>query len=64
MAKSSKKSSFVIQVVDTQHHTWQGTATWLNGKHTQAFRSLLELIKLMDSAINSEGAEEEDEEEQ
>ena len=53
MAGSLKKCSFVVQVMDAQNQTWQGTVTWLNGKHTEPFRSLLELIKLMDSAINS-----------
>jgi len=62
MASGSKKCSFVVQVLDTQNQTWQGTVTWLNGKHTESFRSLLELIKLMDSAVNSaqEAAGEED----
>lgn len=51
--KGGKKESFVIQIIDTQNQTWQGTITWLNGKHTHNFRSLLELIKLIDSALNS-----------
>lgn len=63
MARGLKKSSFVVQILDTQNQTWQGTVTWVNRKDTKPFRSLLELIKLMDSAINST-QEDEDEEEQ
>ena len=57
MTKNAKKCSFVVQIMGMQNQTWQGTVTWLNGKHTEAFRSLLELIKLMDSAVNSEPEE-------
>jgi hypothetical protein len=63
MTKGLKRSSFVVQIMDTQNQTWQGTVTWVNGKHTEAFRSLLELIKLMDSAINGEEIEAGEEEE-
>ena len=52
MAGGSKRSSFMVQIIDTQNQTWQGTVTWLDGKHTQPFRSLLELIKLIDSAVS------------
>jgi len=58
MTREFRKSSFVVQILDAQNQTWQGTVTWLNGKHTQPFRSLLELIKLMDSAISSPQEEE------
>ena len=61
MTRVFKKCSFVVQVMDEQNQTWQGTVNWLDGKHTTHFRSLLELIKLMDSAVNGiqEGLEEE-----
>lgn len=51
MVQQAKKPTFVIHVLDTQNMTWQGTVTWLDGKHQQPFRSLLELVKLMDSVI-------------
>ena len=53
MAKGIKKCSFMVQIMDMQNQTWQGTVTWVNSKHTKSFRSLLELIKLMDSAVNN-----------
>ena len=62
MTRGLKKCSFVVQIMDMQNETWQGTVTWLNGKHTESFRSLLELIKLMDSAVHSELEDVEEEE--
>ena len=43
--------AFVIQILDQQNATWQGTVTWTDGQKTQHFRSLLELIKLIDTAL-------------
>ena len=54
---NNRKQTFVVQVIDTQNATWQGTVTWLDGKHQQNFRSLLELVKLMDSAVAGIAAE-------
>lgn len=48
------RNTFVIQVMDTQNATWQGTITWANNSETKPFRSVLELIKLLDSAIEAE----------
>jgi len=53
MTRGVKKSSFVVQILDTQNQTWQGTVTWVNRKETKSFRSLLELIKMLDSAVHS-----------
>lgn len=50
MTEHDNKNTFVIQLLNTQHQTWQGTVTWLEAKRTQPFRSLLEMLKLMDSA--------------
>jgi len=45
--------TFVIQILNQQNATWQGTITWMDGKKTQPFRSLLELIKLIDSTLEN-----------
>ena len=64
MRKKSKKPTFLIQMLDNQNMTWQGTITFLDDNQKQPFRSVLELIKLMDSAISqadfSEDAEAEE----
>lgn len=51
------KQTFLIHVIETQNSTWQGRITWLEQKKKENFRSLLELIKLMDAAIVSEDGE-------
>ncbi len=58
-ARKQKKgclATFVIKVLFRQHTSWQGSIAWLDTKSEQTFRSVLELILLMDSALN-EGQE-------
>ena len=40
-----------------QNATWQGTVVWTEKEETKRFRSALELLKLMDSAIAPDGEE-------
>lgn len=51
MAGEKGKGTFVIKILNTQNATWQGTIDWLEGDRNEAFRSALELIKLVDSAL-------------
>lgn len=46
------KRTFLIHIVESQNATWQGSITWLEEKETKHFRSLLEMIKLIDTAID------------
>lgn len=46
-----KKKSFVIQIIDNQNLTWQGSLSVVGEGRTLYFRSALELIRLIDSAI-------------
>lgn len=45
---------FVIQILNNQNATWQGTITWADTNKTESFRSALELIKLIDNAVESD----------
>ena len=45
------RATFTVQVTYRQNATWQGTVTWLGEGKQSHFRSALELIKLMDSAL-------------
>ncbi|MEG2000268.1 MAG: hypothetical protein RR053_02600 [Evtepia sp.] len=54
---TGRNESFIIQILNTQNATWQGTVTWATSKQTQNFRSALELIKLIDSTLVDELAE-------
>jgi len=55
MKKTLKKPTFLIQMLDNQNLTWQGAITFLDTNQKLPFRSVLELLKLMDSAITSAG---------
>lgn len=49
-----KKQTFIIEVSDTQSQSWQGSIEWIQGQKKQGFRSVLELLKLMDSVVCEE----------
>ena len=51
MAKTNGNKAFLVQILDTQNSTWQGTVTWTDDQKVRPFRSALELLKLIDSAI-------------
>ena len=44
--------TFLLRPIFRQHATWQGTVTWLEGGGEQNFRSVLELIVLMNSVLS------------
>lgn len=50
--------TFVVNIKCRQNHTWQGTVKWIEGQKEKSFRSALELIKLMESAIEIADEEE------
>ena len=52
--RSRLKGKFYIDIMDNQNATWQGRVTWVDGQKTLHFRSALELLKLIDGAINQE----------
>ena len=52
--RMKKKQTFIIEVVDTQDSTWQGKVNWVNGKKEQAFRSGMEVRRVIDSVVGEE----------
>lgn len=50
-------ATFAVKVLFRQHTSWQGSVTWLEEKVEQPFRSVLELILMMDSALGGCGDE-------
>ena len=51
-------ATFEVQILFRQHSSWQGILRWREENAEQSFRSVLELIFLMDSALQgSEGGE-------
>ena len=45
------KATFELQVLFRQHSSWQGILIWKEKKQEQSFRSVLELVILLDSAL-------------
>lgn len=46
--------TFVLKIMNRQNSTWQGTVTWVEENKIQNFRSALELLKLIDGALDEE----------
>ncbi len=47
------KATFELQIIFRQHSSWQGILQWREQGVEHSFRSVLELISLMDSALRS-----------
>lgn len=54
-----KQTSFMIVIKNTQHQTWQGSIRWVEENKEVNFRSALEMMRLIDSAMNSEDDQDE-----
>ena len=48
-------TSFLIRIIYRQHASWQGEIHWLDGEKMMYFRSFLEMIMLMQEAIETTG---------
>lgn len=46
------RGTFAVRVIFRQNASWQGSVTWLEGGREESFRSVLELVLLMDSALS------------
>ena len=52
--RKGAKATFELQILFRQHSSWQGLLKWREKNIEQSFKSVLELILLMDSALESE----------
>lgn len=53
-----KDNTFIVKIVNRQNETWQGSVTWTEKQKVQNFRSALELLKLINGALEEDsGAE-------
>lgn len=50
-ARKGERATFELKILFRQHTSWQGTVVWKERRQEQSFRSVLELIHLMDSAL-------------
>lgn len=47
-----KKQTFIIEISDIQNESCQGQIEWVQGQKKQAFRSVMELLRLVDSVVH------------
>ena len=45
--------TFIIRVLFRQNATWQGTIQWIEGRQTRQYRSVNELMWLMDEVLDA-----------
>lgn len=53
LAKHGDIATYIIRVQQRQNSTWQGRITWVDEDKTVRFRSILELIRLIEEGIKS-----------
>ena len=49
--REGKIATFAVRILFRQNASWQGSVTWLENDRSQSFRSVLELVLLMVSAL-------------
>ena len=55
LRKYGDLGSFIIRVQHRQNSSWQGRLTWVEKNETINFRSIWEMVKLIESALESVG---------
>ena len=55
LVKKGEKATFAIRLLFRQNASWQGMIKWIEGGQEEYFRSVLELIMLMDDALGHHG---------
>lgn len=45
------KETFILEINDTQNQSWQGKVEWVQGQKKETFRSVMELLRLIDSVV-------------
>lgn len=57
VSKDKKGGTFVVHIDYCENSTWQGEVLWADRNERKKFRSTLELLKLIDSALEDEASE-------
>lgn len=52
-SRENGEGTFKIQIQYCENATWQGVITWADKKVSQHFRSELELLSLMEQALDA-----------
>ncbi len=59
LSKHGDLGTFILRVQHRQNSTWQGRITWVNENKTLQFRSVWELTKLIEEALDTVSEQEE-----
>jgi hypothetical protein len=51
--REGKVATFSLRILFRQNVSWQGSVLWCDGRQEESFRSVLELLLLMDSALGA-----------
>ena len=52
LSKHGDIGTFIVRVQHRQNSSWQGRITWMEEDKTVQFRSVWEMIKLIESAVD------------
>ena len=52
LSKHGDIGTFIVRVQHRQNSSWQGRVTWMEKDKTIQFRSVWEMIKLIESAVD------------
>ena len=55
--QKGKVATFAVRILFRQNASWQGSVTWLETGRSESFRSALELLFLLHSALSGEKSE-------
>ena len=55
-AQKGRLATFSLRIMFRQNSSWQGSLAWMEGKLEESFRSALELLMLIDSALDRAAA--------
>jgi hypothetical protein len=58
--KQGRLATFIVHIQYRQNATWQGRIVWTEENQASHFRSALEMLKLIDSAVEQADAEGQD----
>ena len=59
LSKHGDIGTFIVRVQHRQNSSWQGRLTWMEQDKTISFRSVWEMIKLIESAVDTVSQQEE-----
>jgi hypothetical protein len=56
--RKGRQATFAVRILFRRNTSWQGSVQWLEEKKDESFRSAMELLLLLDSALRKQGSNE------